>query len=97
VARGADPVSGGRGETMKFIVSMKDPDTLHDAITEAVESPDYDPKAFDGLDDDEIEEVKQKRIEKISKLCCDRWFKWGEYLRVEIDTEAKTCTVLPAD
>jgi hypothetical protein len=52
--------------SMKFRVTMKDPDTLNDAIEEAVE-----------------------------KQMCGRWFGYGEYLTVEIDTDAKTCTVIP--
>jgi hypothetical protein len=27
---------------------------------------------------------------------CSTWFKYGEYLSVEVDTEQKTCTVLEA-
>lgn len=77
---------------MKFKVSMKDPDTLHDAIQEAVDKElADDPK----LDDEERELLAECRREKIAGLC-SKWFEYGEYLRVEIDTDAKTCTVLPA-
>lgn len=31
--------------------------------------------------------------EKLNKMC-ERWFKWGEYLTVEIDTKAMTCQVV---
>jgi hypothetical protein len=34
-------------------------------------------------------------VRKVQELC-STWFSYGEYLTVEIDTEAKTCTVLPA-
>lgn len=30
-----------------------------------------------------------------AKEVCLQWFKWGEYLTVEIDTELGTCTVIP--
>lgn len=73
---------------MKFTVSMKDPDVLHDAITEAVGA-----LQFEGLSEDEAGVVREKRVESISELA-SRWFEYGEYLRVEIDTDAKTCTVL---
>lgn len=29
------------------------------------------------------------------KELCKKWFEYGEYLTVEIDTDAKTCTVVP--
>ena len=75
---------------MRFRVTMKDPDTLHDAIRDAVkEIP------LDGLDADEAELVREKRVEKIDALC-GRWFRYGEYLTVEIDTDAATCTVVPS-
>lgn len=35
----------------------------------------------------------EARREKVAKLC-SKWFRYGEYLAVEIDTEAGTCTVL---
>ena len=74
---------------MKFTVNMKDPDTLQDAIEDAVREIN-----IEGVTPDELEVIRDKRKEKISELC-GRWFEWGEYLRVEIDTEAETCTVVP--
>lgn len=76
---------------MKFTVSMKDPDTLHDCIRDAVKAE----VAKLGLSDDEAEALEEVRHEKVSDVC-SRWFQYGEYLRVEIDTEAGTCTVLGA-
>lgn len=75
---------------MKFRVSMKDPDTLYDAIAEAVRS---ELKQL-GLDQDELELLEESRFKKVSDIC-DQWFRYGEYLEVEIDTEAKTCVVVP--
>lgn len=75
---------------MKFTVTMKDPDTLHNAITDAVKAS----LADLGLDEDELEPLVEKRHEKVDELC-SKWFKWGEYLTVEIDTDAKTCVVVP--
>lgn len=74
---------------MKFTVQMKNPDTLHDAIREAVE---IEVKALK-LSEDESELVIKQRCKKVSDIC-SKWFRYGEYLEVEIDTEAKTCTVL---
>lgn len=65
---------------MKFKVTMKDPDTLYDAIHEAVK--------------EQVEDLaRESRKNKIGTLC-GQWFEWGEYLTVEIDTDAKTCTVV---
>lgn len=73
---------------MKFIVQMKDPDVLGDAIDEALAD-----LKVEGLSDDELEAVREKRKESISELT-SRWFEYGEYLQVEIDTDAETCTVV---
>ncbi len=74
---------------MKFRVTMKDPDTLHDAIADAV----HEDTA--GIADvDERMCVKEVRSDKV-RAVCRQWFKYGEYLTVEIDTDAGTCTVVP--
>ena len=75
---------------MKFVVQMKDPDVLHDAIYEAVTA---EVENMEGLDEDEKEAVVETRKLKVQELC-GKWFEYGEYLRVEIDTEAETCTVI---
>ena len=74
---------------MKFRVSMKDPDTLYEAIADAVHE---DTAAI--ADPYERDAVKQVRSQNVRKLC-SQWFRYGEYLTVEIDTEAGTCTVVP--
>lgn len=76
---------------MKFQVSMKDPDTLDDAIDSAIDDLELDPT----LSEEEVELVKENRKEETRKMC-GKWFQYGEYLVVEIDTEAGTCTVVPA-
>jgi hypothetical protein len=78
---------------MKFKVTMKDPDTLSDAIEEAVED---DLVKVEGLTDEDREALFDTRRERASELAA-KWFKYGEYLTVEIDTEAKTATVCEAD
>jgi len=75
---------------MKFTVSMKSPDALDDAIKEAVKQYNM------GGMEEEIETLREMREEKIKKFC-HAWFQYGEYLRVEIDTKANTCTVLSAN
>lgn len=73
---------------MKFTVMMKDPDVLHDAIDEVIAN-----LHVEGLDADELEDVKESRKNKVRDLC-GKWFRYGEYLAVEIDTDAETCTVV---
>lgn len=75
---------------MKFQVQMKDPDTLHDAICEAVNA---ELRAQGITDREEFESLGEIRHARTSKLC-SKWFEYGEYLTVEIDTDAGTCVVV---
>lgn len=76
---------------MKFRVTMKDPDTLHDAVDEAaLESV----KGITGLSLAERAACRDLRAQEFQKLA-SKWFEYGEYLVVEIDTEAQTCVVVP--
>jgi demethoxyubiquinone hydroxylase (CLK1/Coq7/Cat5 family) len=77
---------------MKFKVTMKDPDTLHDAITEAVAK---EVGAMTSADAEEKAEIAVIRTEKTGELCA-KWFRYGEYVTIEIDTEAKTAIVCEA-
>jgi hypothetical protein len=76
---------------MKFRVTMKDPDALDDPIDDAVkEAPD-----LANLPEDEREILQEHRKVSLREIA-SRWFEYGEYLTVEIDTDAKTCTVVEA-
>ncbi len=75
---------------MKIKITLKDTDTLRDAITESVETEVETLK----LDDEEAEVVKEKRVEKYMNIAED-WFEYGEYVTLELDTEAKTMVVVP--
>lgn len=77
---------------MKFKVQMKDPDVLHDAIQDAVKA---DLERRQITDEEEQERLTELHRERIGELC-GRWFRYGEYLTVEIDTDDRTCTVCPA-
>ena len=77
---------------MKFRVCMKDPGTLHDAVNEAVREE----LASLGLHPDEVDLVADSRSERVRNIC-EKWFKYGEYLEVEIDTEKQTCLVIDKD
>jgi hypothetical protein len=77
--------------TVKFSVTMKDPDALYEAVREAQEGEKQ--RLIDGgLSDDEAEQVAESRCEKAREFAGD-WMKYGEYITVEFDTEAKTATL----
>lgn len=51
-------------------------------------------KCPDALDQAINEATSTTQEEAEIKNLCDKWFKWGEYVTLEIDTEAGTCIVL---
>lgn len=77
---------------MKFSVTFKDPDVVHDAIRDAVKR---EVDALGGLDEDEKEALVETRTEKVSDIL-DKWITYGEYVTIEFDTAAKTATVRQA-
>ena len=75
---------------MKIRITMKDPDCLYgpvdDAINEWIQT-------IEDLSDHEKDALAEARKETVrSKLY--KWFEYGEYLEVEVDTDAETCVVL---
>lgn len=77
---------------MKFTITMKDPDGFYDAIGQAVKDSIAE---IEGVDEEEADLLSESREEDPKKLC-KTWFRYDEYLTVEIDTVAKTCTVVEA-
>lgn len=75
---------------MKIRIHFKDPDALQEAIDTALEAKPAN------LSQTEWEAVKEIRREEISEIA-DTWFEYGEYLTVELDTEAKTLKVISSD
>lgn len=75
---------------MKFKVFMKDTDVLQDGIEEALDAE----LKSSGLPDDEQEALREIRFEKAQDVA-SKWFQYGEYLTVEIDTEKETIRVVP--
>lgn len=73
---------------MIFQVTMKDPDQLYDATSDAVAETIAD------MPEDEGAAVHDIRVEKVNNLT-SKWFQYGEYLTVEIDTEQETIRVVP--
>jgi len=72
---------------MKFRVIMKTPDALEYALMTAY--------PVEESASQEAIEVASKGIEDAMELCERKWFRCGELLTVEIDTEAQTCVVVP--
>lgn len=75
---------------MKVRVTMKDPDTLQDAIEDAVKTEVREL----GLTQAEAAAVVELRAEAVQEVA-SVWFEYGECLTVEIDTDAKTCVAVP--
>lgn len=71
-------------------ITLKDPDGVYDAIQDAAESS---LQLAEDLDQDEAESLLQNRANKIEKSL-EPWIEYSEYVRIQIDTEAKTATVL---
>lgn len=75
---------------MKFNVTMKDPDGVSESVKVAVEKS---VKAIEGLSESEREKIIESRTEEVNEAL-SKWFSGGEYLTVEIDTEAETAVVV---
>lgn len=71
---------------MKFTVTFKTPEALHAALDDA---------SVVGIAGLSLG-VREARREELGELC-RTWFEYGEPVRIEIDTEAKTATVLPVE
>lgn len=75
---------------MIITVTMKDPDCLSEPIEDAVKES----LSTMGLEDDEIEAVVEARTSKVREKLVSKWFEYGEYLTVEIDTKTMTAKVM---
>ena len=74
---------------MKFTVTFKDPDALDDQIREAVHAEVEDL----GLSKEDAAAIEEARYERAS-ADVSKWFKYGEYVTIALDTEADTATVV---
>ncbi len=75
---------------MIFRVQFKDPDTLHDAILDAARKEVSQIVGIGKKEQAAIEEIRcQETGEKVAK-----WFRYGEYVLIELDTEKGTATVI---
>lgn len=75
---------------MKFRITMKDPDGIYECTEDAIKR---DVASIPGLSKDEREAVLEKRRDAVIDVR-DRWFEYGDYVTVEIDTDAGTATVV---
>ena len=76
---------------MKFTVSLKDPDGFSNSVDEAVRQS---VQAQEGLDEDEKDDVIERRNEKTWKAL-GKFVEYQEYVTIEFDTDAGTATVVP--
>lgn len=44
--------------------------------------------------DDALDRVGEDAAEEAKSLCKDKWFRYGGYVTIEIDTEKETATVV---
>jgi hypothetical protein len=72
-------------------LTMKTPNALDYACQEAAEA---EAERLHGSDnataEDAIEDIRMNLHDY-----CAKWFEYGEYVRLEIDTEQGTCVVIP--
>lgn len=75
---------------MKFQITMKDPDGVYDSKQQAVE---------DSLEELDISEQEKEALMEMRMAEVDaglsKWFRYGEYVTIEVDTDAGTAVVVP--
>lgn len=76
---------------MKFQITLKDPDGVYESIEDAAKEA---VAAVAGVDEDEREGLIESKRKKLAELF-GKWCEYGEYLTVEVDTDEKTCVVVP--
>ncbi len=74
---------------MKFRVTLKEPDSFHDAIYLAAKK---EVKSKSSGDKEEDEILADETKEEI-KTFLEKWVRYSEYITVEFDTELGTATV----
>jgi hypothetical protein len=74
---------------MKFKVTFKDPDGPCDSIAEAARES--LPADLSEAEKDTLLDARIERLKETTRL----FFEYGEYVCIEIDTDAKTARVVP--
>lgn len=78
---------------MKIRVNLKDPDTMPDAVADAVHKHIRD--STSGISDKERYVLANERICEIQGELSSRWMPFAEYLLVEFDTDDWSARVVP--
>lgn len=85
---------------MKFQVTFKTPDALDEGVEAALTSwysrLKAEAEAIESLESftgEDLECVKDRVREKMLDSA-SKWIEWGEYITIELDTEADTCKVI---
>lgn len=86
-----NPPGEVKGATMKLMLVMKNPDCVSDMLDEAAKESAGEATGLDAM---EFQELAESRREKLARDL-DKWIEYGEYVRIEFDTDAGTATVLP--
>jgi hypothetical protein len=76
---------------MKVRCYFKDPDTMPDAVSDAV----HKSERPSGISVGEWQSIKASRTCEVQSDIVDKWMDYGEYIMVEFDTDAGTATVIP--
>lgn len=80
---------------MKIKVTLKDPDTMQDAVEDAVRAY-YKSDAVIGINHEQRDMIAEAETNTVKADITSRWMPYGEYLTVEFDTDAGTATVVSA-
>lgn len=72
---------------MRVTVTMKCPDALDQAIIKAAEGE------IGGPPDSEEHDIMFDDLVAKTKILAMRWFRYGEYVNLTIDTDTETCVV----
>ncbi len=75
---------------MLIEITLKDPDCLYEPIEEAVRA---DVATIPALDKEERENLVEGRCDMLRSEMVRRWFEYGEYCTVVVDTDTWTATV----
>lgn len=88
---------------MKLKITFKDPDALDVAVDEYLDhwyaKLKADAGAIESLEsftDEDLATIRE-RVRDELRAAALNWISWGEYLTVEIDTEADACRVLRSE
>lgn len=80
---------------MKFTIDMKTPDAVDHAVNEAVGQsyPNYDDEG-ELIVLSEEQQCEKEDLKEELKSVCSEWFRYGEAVTLEIDTDVGVASVL---